>query len=62
MASGRKKPNTDPWNSLPPPLVTTFTTPPVAWPYSASKPPVLTCVSLMKSVVTPAPSEPNTIE
>ena len=31
----------------------------LTWPYSASKPPVLTSVSLMKSLVTPAPSEPG---
>jgi hypothetical protein len=52
-------PNTAPWNSLPPLRVITLITPPDAWPYSASNPPVLTWVSLMKSAVTPVPSDPN---
>jgi hypothetical protein len=43
-------------------LVTTFTTPPIAWPYSASYPPVFTCTSLMKSYGVPLPSEPKMIE
>ena len=39
----------------------TLTTPPVVCPYSASKPAVLTCVSWMKSVVTPVPREPKVV-
>src|SRR6476469_3071294 len=59
---GRAYPNRLPRRSFEPLLVTTLTTPPVDWPNSASKPPVLTWTSCMKSYGVPFPSDPKMIE
>ncbi len=53
LASARRAPefrlpNTDPWNSLEPDLVTTDTMPPVEKPYSGMKEPVLMSISWTK--------------
>src|SRR6516164_1567387 len=47
-----------PWNSLPPDLVITLTTPPVLRPYSAWYPEVLTSTSWMNSLLMSLPWMP----
>jgi len=49
-ADGSIWPNTEPWNSFEPDLVTTLTIAPVARPNSALYPPVMTSVSWMNSL------------
>jgi hypothetical protein len=55
---GLKVPNTEPWNSFPPDLVTALIAPPVVRPYSGMYPPVTTFTSSMNSAVNGVPRVP----